>query len=229
MPTCSSGSNLIIHAHAYTNGTAFWFSSLPKATSTCRLEEPGIEPMMIEPPTFWLLDDPLYLLSHTRPESDTRVRDSATSLDNNRSDQQIQHGKSKVTLCASTVCMCECLTRHLWFSIWYKKKSIKMLKYQIRYVSEFVIRTESALNGIISLQIYWGTHTPVQTLSCVHMCVHVSVCVCVRCPVAGCQAERCWCWFSVTGQSPLEPLCCLCTDSSLSVWPEPRLLDGCSQ
>ncbi len=34
---------------------------LPKATSTCGLEEPGIKP-----PIFQLVDNPLYLLSHSR-------------------------------------------------------------------------------------------------------------------------------------------------------------------
>ena len=38
------------------------FSVLPKDTSTCGLEEPGIEPL-----TFRLVDDALYLLRHSRP------------------------------------------------------------------------------------------------------------------------------------------------------------------
>ncbi len=60
--TCSSGT------HSHTNGTAMGsnlgFSISPKDTSTCIAEEPGIDP-----PTFWFLDDPLCLLSHSHIES----------------------------------------------------------------------------------------------------------------------------------------------------------------
>lgn len=40
------------------------FSILPKDTSTCGLEEPGMEPQI-----FRLADDPLCLLSHSRPRN----------------------------------------------------------------------------------------------------------------------------------------------------------------
>ena len=58
---------LTIHTHSYTDGSAIrtnlGLSVLPKDTSTCGLEEPGIEP-----PIFRLVDDPLYLLNHSRSE-----------------------------------------------------------------------------------------------------------------------------------------------------------------
>ncbi len=54
----------LIHTHWHTNvtGSSLVFSVLPKDTSACRPEEPGIKS-----PTCWLVDDTLYLLSHSRP------------------------------------------------------------------------------------------------------------------------------------------------------------------
>lgn len=52
--------------HSYSNGCikgSSEISILPKHTSTCRLEEPGIKPA-----TFWLVNDPLHLLSHSHPK-----------------------------------------------------------------------------------------------------------------------------------------------------------------
>ncbi|XP_038564992.1 vasodilator-stimulated phosphoprotein-like isoform X3 [Micropterus salmoides] len=53
-------------SHSHTGGTAArgnsGFSILPKNTSTCSLEEPGIKP-----PTFQLTGNLLHLLSHSRP------------------------------------------------------------------------------------------------------------------------------------------------------------------
>ncbi len=50
-----------IHTHTFTHqwGSNLGFSILPKDTSKCRPEEPGIKP-----PTFCLVADLLYLLSH---------------------------------------------------------------------------------------------------------------------------------------------------------------------
>ena len=57
--------------HSYTfihwwcsNGRNLGLSVLPKDTSTCGLEEPGIAP-----PIFQLVDDLLYVLSHSCPDS----------------------------------------------------------------------------------------------------------------------------------------------------------------
>ncbi len=56
----------LIHTHSHSNGPAIWsnsgFGVLPKETSTCGPEKPGTKP-----PTFWLVDNLLYLLSHSLP------------------------------------------------------------------------------------------------------------------------------------------------------------------
>lgn len=56
-----------IHSHKHTDvwravRGSLGFGVLLKDTSTCSLVEAGIEP-----PTFWLVDDRLYFLSHNRP------------------------------------------------------------------------------------------------------------------------------------------------------------------
>ncbi len=53
------------YTHSHTSGAAIrsnlGFSILPEDTSTCRPEELGIKPL-----TFWLVDNLLYQLSHSR-------------------------------------------------------------------------------------------------------------------------------------------------------------------
>lgn len=51
-----------IHTLSGCTGGDSGFRTFPKDTLTCRWEELGIKPM-----TFWLVDDPLFLLSHSSP------------------------------------------------------------------------------------------------------------------------------------------------------------------
>lgn len=58
------------HVHPFTKQwrcDGIWVS-LPKDMSACRLEEPGTEP-----PNFWIVNSPLYLLSHSHPYSATHT------------------------------------------------------------------------------------------------------------------------------------------------------------
>ncbi len=67
-PTYSTGT----HTHTSTHQCRsrleqFGVQHLAKDTTTCRPEELGIEPL-----TFLLVDDPLYLLSHSRPHQNIK-------------------------------------------------------------------------------------------------------------------------------------------------------------